>query len=68
MLDNVHLAYAPNGCPPTQKTSAFVVFHVPLTLCGTAIQVGVDLRLEGEPHFLRGITGPLHPLWHHGPR
>lgn len=46
MLDNVYLAYAPNECPPIQKTSAFVVFHVPLTLCGTAIQVGVELRLE----------------------
>ena len=49
LLDNVHLAYAPNGCPPTQKTSAFVVFHVPLTLCGTAIQVGVELRLTVSP-------------------
>lgn len=49
LLDNVHLAYALNGCPPTQKTSAFVVFHVPLTLCGTAIQVGVELRLTVSP-------------------
>ncbi|XP_034377448.3 zona pellucida sperm-binding protein 1 [Arvicanthis niloticus] len=49
MLDNVHLAYAPNGCPPTQKTSAFVVFHVPLTLCGTAIQVvGEQLIYENQ--------------------
>ncbi|MEJ1273402.1 zona pellucida glycoprotein 1 [Cricetulus griseus] len=46
MLNNIHLAYAPNGCPPTQKTSAFVVFHVPLTLCGTTIQVGGELELE----------------------
>nr|AYN07270.1 zona pellucida 1 [Mus pahari] len=49
MLDNVRLAYAPNGCPPTQKTSAFVVFHVPLTLCGTAIQVvGEQLIYENQ--------------------
>lgn len=39
MLNNVRLAYASNGCPPTQKTGAFVVFHVPLTLCGTTVQV-----------------------------
>lgn len=49
ILNNVHLAYAPNGCLPTQKTSAFVVFHVPLTLCGTTMQVGVELELEVSP-------------------
>ncbi|XP_051002861.1 zona pellucida sperm-binding protein 1 [Acomys russatus] len=49
MLDNVYLTYAPNGCPPTQKTSAFVVFHVPLTLCGTTIQmVGEQLIYENQ--------------------
>ncbi|KAM7329916.1 hypothetical protein ACRRTK_011529 [Alexandromys fortis] len=49
MLNNVHLAYASNGCPPTQKTSAFVVFHVPLTLCGTTIQVvGEQLIYENQ--------------------
>ncbi|XP_060248124.1 zona pellucida sperm-binding protein 1 isoform X2 [Meriones unguiculatus] len=48
-LDDVYLAYAPNGCPPTQKTSAFVVFHVPFTLCGTAIQVvGEQLIYENQ--------------------
>ncbi|EDM12853.1 rCG47565 [Rattus norvegicus] len=60
MLDNVHLAYAPNGCPPTQKTSAFVVFHVPLTLCGTAIQV-VGKQLVYENQLVSNIevqTGP----------
>nr|XP_004667623.3 zona pellucida sperm-binding protein 1 [Jaculus jaculus] len=41
-LDNVHLAYAPTRCPPTQKLNAFVVFHVPLTLCGTTVQVVGD--------------------------
>lgn len=45
MLDNVYLTYAPNGCPPSQKTSAFVVFHVPLILCGTTIQVRVEFEL-----------------------
>lgn len=49
ILNNVHLAYAPNGCLPTQKTSAFVVFHVPLTLCGMTMQVGVELELEVSP-------------------
>ncbi|NP_001268481.1 zona pellucida sperm-binding protein 1 precursor [Mesocricetus auratus] len=49
MLNNIHLAYAPSRCPPTQKTSAFVVFHVPLTLCGTTIQVvGEQLIYENQ--------------------
>ncbi|XP_051048054.1 zona pellucida sperm-binding protein 1 [Phodopus roborovskii] len=49
MLNNMHLAYAPSGCPPTQKTSTFVVFHVPLTLCGTTIQVvGEQLIYENQ--------------------
>ncbi|KAL1788406.1 zona pellucida sperm-binding protein 1 [Sigmodon hispidus] len=49
MLDSVHLAYAPSGCPPTQKTNAFVLFHVPLTLCGTTIQVvGEQLIYENQ--------------------
>ncbi|XP_075831099.1 zona pellucida sperm-binding protein 1 isoform X2 [Microtus pennsylvanicus] len=49
MLNNVHLAYASNGCPPTQKTSAFMVFHVPLTHCGTTIQVvGEQLIYENQ--------------------
>ncbi|XP_052618834.1 zona pellucida sperm-binding protein 1 isoform X1 [Peromyscus californicus insignis] len=49
ILNNVHLAYAPSGCLPTQKTSAFVVFHVPLALCGTTIQVvGEQLIYENQ--------------------
>ncbi|XP_029423047.1 zona pellucida sperm-binding protein 1 isoform X1 [Nannospalax galili] len=49
MLDNVHLAYAPTRCPPTQKTSTFVIFHVPLTFCGTTVQVvGKQLIYENQ--------------------
>uniref|UniRef100_A0A8D2BE61 Zona pellucida glycoprotein 1 n=1 Tax=Sciurus vulgaris TaxID=55149 RepID=A0A8D2BE61_SCIVU len=47
-LANVHLAYAPTRCPPTQKTSTFVVFRVPLTHCGTTIQVGGQLIYENQ--------------------
>ncbi|XP_047374136.1 zona pellucida sperm-binding protein 1 isoform X2 [Sciurus carolinensis] len=48
-LANIHLAYAPTHCPPTQKTSAFVVFRVPLTHCGTTVQtVGSQLIYENQ--------------------
>uniref|UniRef100_G1T9Y8 Zona pellucida glycoprotein 1 n=1 Tax=Oryctolagus cuniculus TaxID=9986 RepID=G1T9Y8_RABIT len=48
-LANVHLAYAPTRCPPAQKTSAFVIFHVPLTHCGTTVQVlGSQLFYENQ--------------------
>lgn len=40
-LAGIHLAYAPTGCSPTQETGSFVVFHFPLTHCGTTIQVGM---------------------------
>ncbi|XP_046300473.1 LOW QUALITY PROTEIN: zona pellucida sperm-binding protein 1 [Marmota monax] len=48
-LANIHLAYAPASCPPTQETSAFVVFRVPLTHCGTTVQaVGNQLIYENQ--------------------
>ncbi|VTJ57389.1 Hypothetical predicted protein [Marmota monax] len=56
-LANIHLAYAPASCPPTQETSAFVVFRVPLTHCGTTVQVGGRtwagaISPPGGPHSL----------------
>lgn len=46
-LANIHLAYAPSRCPPAQKTNTFVVFHAPLTHCGTTVQVGAGTRGRG---------------------
>ncbi|KAM5223945.1 zona pellucida sperm-binding protein 1 [Hipposideros larvatus] len=48
-LASIHLAYAPTGCSPTQETGSFVVFHFPLTHCGTTIQViGNQLIYENQ--------------------
>ncbi|XP_019609545.2 zona pellucida sperm-binding protein 1 [Rhinolophus sinicus] len=48
-LAGIHLAYAPTGCSPTQETGSFVVFHFPLTHCGTTIQViGNQLIYENQ--------------------
>ncbi|XP_008583834.1 PREDICTED: zona pellucida sperm-binding protein 1 [Galeopterus variegatus] len=48
-LANVHLAYAPTSCSPTQETDAFVVFHLPVTHCGTTVQaVGNQLIYENQ--------------------
>ncbi|XP_042531712.1 zona pellucida sperm-binding protein 1 [Dipodomys spectabilis] len=58
-LANIRLAYAPTHCRPIQKTSAFLVFQVPLTQCGTTTQViGNQLiyenQLVSEIHVLKG--------------
>ncbi|KAM4846208.1 zona pellucida sperm-binding protein 1 [Thomomys bottae] len=58
-LANIHLAYAPNQCHPIQKTSAFLVFQVPLTQCGTTVQVvGNQLiyenQLVADIHVVKG--------------
>ncbi|XP_059566901.1 zona pellucida sperm-binding protein 1 [Myotis daubentonii] len=46
---NVHLAYAPTRCAPTQDTGAFVVFRFPFTHCGTTVQVaGNQLIYENQ--------------------
>nr|KAF6275671.1 zona pellucida glycoprotein 1 [Myotis myotis] len=48
-LANVHLAYAPTRCVPTQDTGAFVVFRFPFTHCGTTVQVaGNQLIYENQ--------------------
>ncbi|XP_016055847.1 PREDICTED: zona pellucida sperm-binding protein 1 [Miniopterus natalensis] len=48
-LANIHLAYAPTSCSPTQETGSFVVFHFPLTHCGTTVQVvGNQLIYENQ--------------------
>lgn len=41
-LDSVRLASTQPGCQPTQTTDAFVLFHFPVTQCGTTVQVGVQ--------------------------
>ncbi|XP_025213558.1 zona pellucida sperm-binding protein 1 [Theropithecus gelada] len=53
-LANVHLAYAPTSCSPTQHTEAFVVFYFPLTHCGTTVQVAGD-QLIYENWLVSGI-------------
>ncbi|XP_023378656.1 zona pellucida sperm-binding protein 1 [Pteropus vampyrus] len=48
-LANIHLAYAPTSCSPTQETGSFIVFHFPLTRCGTTAQVvGNQLVYENQ--------------------
>ncbi|XP_043437201.1 zona pellucida sperm-binding protein 1 isoform X2 [Prionailurus bengalensis] len=48
-LANIHVAYAPTSCSPTQDTGSFVVFQFPLTHCGTTVQVvGNQLLYENQ--------------------
>ncbi|ELV10238.1 zona pellucida sperm-binding protein 1 [Tupaia chinensis] len=48
-LAHIRLAYTRSGCPPVQKTSAFMVFHFPFTRCGTTVQVvGNQLIYENQ--------------------
>ncbi|XP_040860094.1 zona pellucida sperm-binding protein 1 [Ochotona curzoniae] len=63
-LANIHLAYAPSRCPPAQKTNTFVVFHAPLTHCGTTVQVtGRQLiyenQLESDIDIQKGPQGSV---------
>lgn len=40
-LDSVRLASSTQpGCQPAQATETFVMFHFPVTQCGTTVQVG----------------------------
>ncbi|XP_036620436.1 zona pellucida sperm-binding protein 1 [Trichosurus vulpecula] len=59
-LESIKLAYASGGCPPTQRTENFVVFHFPVTQCGTTIQL-VNNQLIYENQLVSDIdiqTGP----------
>ncbi|XP_028915341.1 zona pellucida sperm-binding protein 1 [Ornithorhynchus anatinus] len=60
VLDSVRVAYAQEGCGPTQKTEAFVLFHFSVTECGTTAQVAGN-RLIYENQLVSGIdvrSGP----------
>lgn len=41
-LDSVRLASTQPGCQPAQTSDTFVLFHFPVTQCGTTVQVGVQ--------------------------
>ncbi|XP_020831804.1 zona pellucida sperm-binding protein 1 isoform X2 [Phascolarctos cinereus] len=59
-LQNIKLAYASGGCTPTQRTGNFVVFHFPVTQCGTTIQLANN-QLVYENQLVSDIdvqTGP----------
>ncbi|XP_068964612.1 zona pellucida sperm-binding protein 1 [Petaurus breviceps papuanus] len=59
-LKGLRLAYASDGCTPTQRTENFVVFHFPVTQCGTTIQL-VNNQLIYENQLVSDIdiqTGP----------
>lgn len=64
-LANVHLAYAPASCSPTQETESFVVFHFPLTRCGTTVQVGAGAVGRCPALLPRGGPQPAvsSPRW-----
>ncbi|XP_065611853.1 zona pellucida sperm-binding protein 1 [Cyrtonyx montezumae] len=53
-LDSVRLASAQPGCQPTQATEAFVLFHFPVTQCGTTVQV-IEDRLVYENQLISTI-------------
>ncbi|XP_004770521.3 zona pellucida sperm-binding protein 1 isoform X1 [Mustela putorius furo] len=59
-LANLHMAYAPTGCSPTQETGSFVVFRFPLSHCGTTAQVaGNQLVYENQlVSDIEARTGP----------
>ncbi|OXB71179.1 UNVERIFIED_CONTAM: hypothetical protein H355_011178 [Colinus virginianus] len=59
-LDSVRLASAQPGCQPTQATETFVLFHFPVTQCGTTVQV-IEDRLVYENQLISTIdvqSGP----------
>ncbi|XP_007519711.2 zona pellucida sperm-binding protein 1 [Erinaceus europaeus] len=48
-LGNIRLASTSSSCSPTQKTGSFLLFHFPLTQCGTTLQaVGDQLIYENQ--------------------
>ncbi|XP_072194118.1 zona pellucida sperm-binding protein 1 [Excalfactoria chinensis] len=53
-LDSVRLASTQPGCQPTQTTDAFVLFHFPVTQCGTTVQV-IEDRLVYENQLISTI-------------
>ncbi|XP_072494878.1 zona pellucida sperm-binding protein 1 isoform X3 [Notamacropus eugenii] len=59
-LKSLRLGYASGGCTPTQRTENIVVFHFPVTQCGTTIQL-VNNQLIYENQLVSDIdiqTGP----------
>ncbi|CAI5763023.1 Uncharacterized protein PODLI_1B014199 [Podarcis lilfordi] len=54
VLDSVKLSYAQGGCDPVRKTESFLVFHFPLTHCGTTIQM-TGGRLIYENQLVSGV-------------
>ncbi|XP_028370871.1 zona pellucida sperm-binding protein 1 [Phyllostomus discolor] len=67
-LANVYLAYAPDSCSPAQETESFVVFHFPLTRCGTTVQVvGNQLIYENQLASVIDVQrGPLGSITRDG--
>ncbi|ELK13491.1 zona pellucida sperm-binding protein 1 [Pteropus alecto] len=59
-LANIHLAYAPTSCSPTQEMGSFIVFHFPLTRCGTTAQV-VGNQLVYENQLVSAIDVRVGP-------
>nr|CAC16087.1 zona pellucida protein 1 [Gallus gallus] len=53
-LDSVRLASTQPRCQPTQTTDAFVLFHFPVTQCGTTVQV-IEDRLVYENQLISTI-------------
>ncbi|NXG37810.1 ZP1 protein, partial [Dromaius novaehollandiae] len=53
-LDSVRLANAEAHCDPVKVTEAFVMFHFPVTQCGTTVQV-IEDRLIYENQLISTI-------------
>ncbi|NWX53180.1 ZP1 protein, partial [Steatornis caripensis] len=53
-LDSVRLASAQPGCEPVRVTETFVMFHFPVTQCGTTVQV-IEDRLIYENQLISTI-------------
>ncbi|XP_051822870.1 zona pellucida sperm-binding protein 1 [Antechinus flavipes] len=59
-LESIRLAYASDGCAPTQRTRDFVVFRFLVTQCGTSTQL-VNNQLVYENQLVADVgiqTGP----------
>ncbi|NWH22226.1 ZP1 protein, partial [Grus americana] len=53
-LDSVRLASTQAGCEPIRVTETFVMFHFPVTQCGTTVQV-IEDRLVYENQLISTI-------------
>ncbi|XP_031470026.1 zona pellucida sperm-binding protein 1 isoform X1 [Phasianus colchicus] len=53
-LDSVRLASTQPGCQPARTSDAFVLFHFPVTQCGTTVQV-IEDRLVYENQLISTI-------------